>query len=356
MTKLVEYYAYKSNSSSIGIDNKLRQTVETMNKNGYSAKLIYINSSAVHKYVLLSKLLIGSNADVIIIRNLPALITCSPILIALRMRGVKVIVDVPTPICVAVQELKSKKITSRKIIYELLFRLTFPFALWPASVVLQYSNESNWFKMGLNKKTKLIANGIDVNNIAVKKNNIYTGGGDFIMIAVASLASWHGFDRVIRGINELYQKNSQSQGVKLLIIGDGDIKQELEDLTNALGVESRVHFYGIQSGEVLSRLFDSAHLAISSLGLHRINLELASVLKSREYTARGIPFIATGADIDFSPTPTFVNIVPNDDSVINISSILTWYFNNVHNFDPNEIRNYAIKNLDYSIKINKILN
>lgn len=90
-------------------------------------------------------------------------------------------------------------------------------------------------------------------------------------------------------------------------------------------------------------------MAVSSLALFRKNLKRASDLKSREYTARGIPFIAVKGDLDFDPTPNFVYQVDNNNSEVDITDLLNWYKD--LKFTPLDIRKYCIDVLDFNNKI-----
>jgi hypothetical protein len=84
---------------------------------------------------------------------------------------------------------------------------------------------------------------------------------------------------------------------------------------------------------------------------------MASSLKSREYTARGIPFIMAGYDLDFDPIPDFVHCVSNSDEKIDFQAILNWFqrISQDHNLNK-KIRDYAVKNLDFQIKLKNIFN
>ena len=64
-------------------------------------------------------------------------------------------------------------------------------------------------------------------------------------------------------------------------------------------------FKGTLSLNQIYPLYENSHIAIGSIGLHRKKMMYHSELKSREYTAIGIPFISTGIDLDFSNEEKF---------------------------------------------------
>jgi len=205
----------------------------------------------------------------------------------------------------------------------------------------------------LKHKKKLVSNGINVESIPFRNSVPEWPSNTFKMIGVATLASWHGFDRVIRGMAE-YKKEQSLKFIKPLftIVGEGDVKEEWFNLAVSLGVENMVNFVGCMIGEPLNELFNNVHVAISSLGLFRINLNKVSNLKSREYTARGIPFIMCGQDKDFETLPEFIYLVSNDNTPISIQNIIDWYSKLIiHHENFQFIRKYAEQKLSFKIKI-----
>ena len=282
----------------------------------------------------------------------------APFLLVKRLMGQYIIIDMPSPIITALDEIRMQAFSSRsKIIRLLVVIFSFPWVLYPANKVLQYSYESSYFLFGIRNKTQLIANGIDVSSIALQKKISDWPVNKFVLIGVASLASWHGFDRIIRGIAEYYEtKTDDRPDIEFLIVGDGAIRNEWEQLVNHLKLTTHVKFLGYLSGEKLNNSFENAHIGISSIGAYRKGLKLASDLKSREYTARGIPFLSSVADPDFSRQTEFVLRVKNDNSSIVIADVITWYSEISRKKMPGAlIRNYAEENLDFHVKIKTIL-
>jgi hypothetical protein len=64
----------------------------------------------------------------------------------------------------------------------------------------------------------------------------------------------------------------------------------LKNLASRLRINDHIIFHGFVHGKELDRLFEQNHIAVGSLGIHRIGLNQLSILKAREYCARGIPF------------------------------------------------------------------
>ena len=139
-------------------------------------------------------------------------------------------------------------------------------------------------------------------------------------------------------------------------MGDGPIRAGLEQLAEELGIADRVEFAGVHHGASLDSLFERAHVGLGSLALFRKGLSFASSLKSREYVARGLPFVSAGADPDFDPAPDFVFMAPNTDRPLDTQALVQWYAG--LRGDPHlatRLRDYASRHLDFSVKIRTLL-
>lgn len=77
----------------------------------------------------------------------------------------------------------------------------------------------------------------------------------------------------------------------------------------------------------MDKIYCECTMAFASLGLHRIDSGLvASTLKTREYLAKGIPFIYSGEVDVFQKNPVdFCFRVPADESPIDIQSVIDFH-------------------------------
>lgn len=71
------------------------------------------------------------------------------------------------------------------------------------------------------------------------------------VLAIARLAKGKGVDVAIRAVSKI------SDGVRLLVAGDGELREELMALTRELGAEDRVEFLGWVSGQQKTQLFET---------------------------------------------------------------------------------------------------
>jgi glycosyltransferase involved in cell wall biosynthesis len=170
----------------------------------------------------------------------------------------------------------------------------------------------------LNKPHLTLGNGFDVDSVPLRQPPPYNGS-NLNILCVATVSFWHGIDRVIKGI-------AQYKGpvnIQLHIVGIG---AELGNLKNL----------------------------ICSL-IHRKGLTMTSELKSREYCARGIPFIIACSDRDFPGDFSYILRLPADESPIDMEPVIIFtsriYLDSDHSQKMNQ---YARKNLDWSVKMKKM--
>ncbi len=199
-----------------------------------------------------------------------------------------------------------------------------------------------------------IPNGIVSQNIRPIKGNDVIEKNTINLIAVAGLSAWHGYDRLIKGLIEYKSKGGQYKVVFHLVGGDKDnpFRKQYEEMVNTEKLDDCVKFYGNRYGEDLDSIYDNADIAVSSLGLHRLGLDISTTLKSREYLAKGLPIITEGK-IDIIPTDyPYVLSFPMDESPIDINAIVEFYRKVylsdgvTRNMVVNTIRDYACKTCD----------
>lgn len=204
-------------------------------------------------------------------------------------------------------------------------------------------------------KTIGISNGIDCDAIAVKEKS-EKKDNTIHMLTVSTMQFWHGYDRLIRGLREYYDKKEHDSEVYLEMIGDGPERKNWESLTKELNLEKYVRFHGAKSGQGLTDGFNQCDLAVSSLGLHRLELEAVMPLKTREYIARGIPAIYTGRDLSLPKDLVFVKEIAADETPVNINEILDFYKKANEDKDLIQtMRNFAQENLTWKKQMKMVL-
>ncbi len=354
----IKYLARWSESASIGVIKKIKNTTSALSANGYQAEHKIIEKGGVIGHLLLPLAILTSRADLLIIRSTAfSMLLCSLPMLIQRLRGAKIVIDVPTPLVSVLEEIQSSKKTNlKKILLCSLIKLNYPLALYPAHRIIQYSEESERFSIGLKNKMVLGANGIDVSSIELKGCKKDKTPLSITLIGVAALEEWHGYDRVIQGLSNYYEKRKsvteQQANVYFIIVGSGGAELRLKSMVNKLNLSQYVSFKGTLHGPSLNNIFNQVDIGISSLGVHRKGLRIASDLKSREYLSRGVPIVIAADDPDIPDAIDFVYRSTADDSAIDIRNLIEWYESYEKNGGTAEsIRAFAAQNVDYKGKV-----
>ena len=196
-------------------------------------------------------------------------------------------------------------------------------------------------------------NGVDVDAFQPSPHPPHDGA--LRLAGVANVSFWHGYDRVISGIAR-YRANGGQRDVHFDIVGAGHHVQALRDLARREGVEDRVHFHGPRRGSGLDALLGACHVGISCVALHRKDAD-TSDLKSREYCARGLPFVIGYADRDFPTGFPFAHQVPADDGAIDIGAVIDFH-EQLMASQPRyqqEMRTYAAQRLAWRVKMQPVV-
>lgn len=318
------------------IDNQVLESFEY----GIKGKIRkWIDYSAILNYV------VNNNIDLIYIRSYH---NANPFLISFvkqtARKKIKTVIEIPTypydseyKNCSLANKLQLfvDKIYRRKLA-ENIFR------------IITFSDSQDIF----GAKTINISNGIDFDAIKIKEPT-ENNPNVLRLISVAEIHTWHGFDRLLKGLSEYY-KAERKLIVIYDIVGYGDEHEisKLKEYVADNNLDKYVIFHGPQFGNNLDKLFNNASVGIASLGRHRSGITNIKTLKNREYAARGIPFIYSEEDDDFDQKK-YIMRVNADESPINILDIIQFY-RRVNSISPIEIRN-SILNLSWKNQMEKVL-
>jgi glycosyltransferase involved in cell wall biosynthesis len=260
----------------------------------------------------------------------------------LRDAGVKIVMEIPTyPYDQEYSTLKGKFHLS----IDRVFRKQLAQTL---NAIVTFSEE----KVIFGQRTIQISNGIDFSTIRMKQ--IIKKPGELHLIGVAEIHFWHGFDRIIAGLRDYYNRGDVSSMVYFHIVGEFSgirEKNEILPLITDNNLENYVTLHGRQFGAELDRLFDLADLGIGSLARHRSGITFIKTLKNREYAARGIPFIYSEMDTDFDAME-YVFKVPADESPVDIERVIDFFIR--MNETPEQIRD-SIRHLSWRNQMQRVL-
>lgn len=201
-----------------------------------------------------------------------------------------------------------------------------------------------------------IDNGIDIHLIP-ERTEMKSQDGKIHLLAVASMCEWHGYERIIRGIGSW--QNEKAGNYVLDLVGDeGDGSlSKWKELAHELEIEKQVVFHGRKTGDALTEMYNIATVGLSSLAMYKVGFQSGSVLKLREYMARGLPFVYAHDDPHVSVDLPWCLKIPNDDSIVDMERI-DEFVRKIQYEDklPERMRKYAEENMTWESQFRKVIN
>ena len=352
----VLYLAMYDANDAPGVHKKVTGFIEGVNDLDYSGKVQNIKPGGYGSYIKFVFALWSARSSAVVVRYLSRLgLAFFMAGIILRMRGIKLYIDIPTPIINLRREILSKNNRTATDWFDiLLISLLGPIPFITADRIIQYSSEGKYFCIGVKNRTVKMGNGINVSKVPERIDTPQWPGNTLNLIAVGTIAYWHGLDRMIKAIKVINENKEFGYTVTLNIVGEGPGKADLELLVNESSIGDSIGFSGMLYGDDLYKQYRNIHFGVGSLGWFRSGVEEASPLKNREYLAAGIPVISATKDPDFIGDNKYYRLVSNDESIESIVQLLK----QIRSYSiptSKECRDYATTYLDFSVKITRIL-
>lgn len=172
---------------------------------------------------------------------------------------------------------------------------------------------------GCTAPSLVIANGVDVDGQSATGCRHFDGRTLKLAFSCGRFWSWQGLDRVLAGLSEY----RGTLAVELHLLGEVQAHAD-RDVISRLTRERtnvRVITHGVLDGVRCDRVLSEVNLGISTLALHRKCMRQACPLKSREYAARGLPFVFAYEDDDIPNDFPGVARVAIGDGPINIAEL-----------------------------------
>ena len=236
----------------------------------------------------------------------------------------------------------TENVSLRDKVFGAIDRVSRPLLRFVADRIVTFSRAPRIFGL----PTIATDNGVDV--AALAPLAAPPADGPLKIFGVANLSFWHGYDRLIAGL-AAYRG---ARAVAFDIAGAGQQLARLQADVAAAGLQDVVRFHGPQHGAALKALMQGAHLGASSIGMHRLDVDTSN-LKSREYCARGLPFLIAYPDRDFGDDFPFAFHAPADDSPVDIAALVAWYdgLETTHPDHRTAMRAYAEDRLSWHSKM-----
>lgn len=196
------------------------------------------------------------------------------------------------------------------------------------------------------KPAATVSNGIAVARVPCTGFAAPTKDSVEVLFIASSHAPWHGTDRLLEGA----RLHRGPERVVLHMVGN--VEKPARALDNP---RVEVVWHGIRRGPDLDAIFRRCSVAVSSLAMHRNHLRQGAVLKTREYVARGMPFVYAYEDVDIPADADFALQLPANDDPIAMEQVIA------HARLATEIprlaarmRGFAEAHLDWSWKVRRL--
>ncbi len=145
----------------------------------------------------------------------------------------------------------------------------------------------------LKKEICITPFGVDINRFKKLKNG---NNNDFVIGNIKALSSKYGIKYIILGVDdfikELKKKKQKTNNIKCYIYGDGDQKEELQNLINTLGLENVIILKGRIPNEGVPKALNEFSVFCAASIINSESFGVAIV----EAMACEIPVIATKID------------------------------------------------------------
>lgn len=107
-------------------------------------------------------------------------------------------------------------------------------------------------------KVQIIPQGVDVRRFSPDAGTIGDNDGEMYILFVRMLDQAHHHS----GLSYLLQAMKEIKGVRLLVVGDGPLRESYEELASSLGVFPRVRFLGAVDNQDLPAIYSAARAFI----------------------------------------------------------------------------------------------
>ena len=193
-----------------------------------------------------------------------------------------------------------------------------------------------------------LVNGINLKNIRLSQKE--RDKNKIVLIAVSSMQFWHGYERILEGM-QLYYKIGGKYDFVLKMVGIGPEEQKYRKYVEKYGLTSHVEFLGCietNEQEKLDKQFELSDIGVDSLGMYKKGGNEGSGIKGAEYCARGIPAICGYHDLRFPNNWKYIMNVSNNSEPIDMNRVIKFYENiTLENNYKKNMRNYAEEHLTW---------
>ena len=355
----ITFYTVSELKPNTGIYFKMTGLVDAALSLGYEAELKCVRCVKIKDFISFYKNFVRSDSKFIFLRDIHSwqMMLSYPFLIVSRLQGKVLINDIPTPGQAQLLEMSNNEDRSKLIliISKLLLLLKGPVPYWFFNKLIQYGNEGAFFSFGNKRKTIMLGNGIEKDRIKLRKKEYLSHSGQLHLLGVANLQVSHGYDRIVKAV-AAWNSTSQQKVFFHLVSGNAapPILRMIQSLVSQYHIEEYIIFEPSMDTNQLYDMYGKCDLAVGGVAGYKVGLTMSSALKLREYCLAGMPFMFSTIDADFPEGLPFCFQVSNDDSIDDILKVFEEFPDKRLQFSDESIRQYAIDNLNYRIKLQRL--
>ena len=142
-------------------------------------------------------------------------------------------------------------------------------------VLKRLGNNSDIVKFWRNGVDIVSSRAVDNKKIEFIKQKYSIGDGDKVLLTVSRLASWKRIDRAINALSSIVKTDSK---VKLLVVGDGDEKDNLINLAKKLKLTENISFVGAVKQSEVAHYMNVADVFLSLYDLSNVGNPLLEAM------------------------------------------------------------------------------
>lgn len=166
-------------------------------------------------------------------------------------------------------------------------------------------------------KSVQIDNGIDLDKYPLSESN---KSSKIRLVSVSNEQEGHAYYKIINGLDRYYQEGGTED---IIVNFVGVYMDSTKKLVNSKKICNRFKFLGKMSGNELNLIFNQSDLGLGAFS-HRKN-DTGSCIKTKEYFARGIPFINGWNEMAFSSDYPYVLKVDPKEEIVDFFKIVDFY-------------------------------
>lgn len=199
-------------------------------------------------------------------------------------------------------------------------------------------------------KTVKIDNAIDLDVVTERRWN--KNSDSLRIISVSNEYPYHGYDRLLKGMRNYYDAGGTRNTEVHLV---GVFMESTKQLAHELQLEDKVFFHGKMFGAALDDLYSNSDLGIGALAHHRVGMFSGSSLKTKEYFAKGLPFIYGWREPAFDSSYPYALQIELCEDPLEIQPVLDFY-DGIKNDDQMLInmRNFAREHYSWENEFKKV--